>query len=64
MEKSNSVSSSGTGVAGLLGVAFVVLKLMGYINWSWWWVTIPFWGGLGVGLVLLFIVFIVSLLKS
>ena len=27
----------------LLGVAFVVLKLLGYITWSWWWVLAPFW---------------------
>lgn len=26
-----------------LGIAFVVLKLTHYINWSWWWVTSPFW---------------------
>lgn len=30
-------------VLGLLGVAFVVLKLMGIIAWSWWWVLAPFW---------------------
>lgn len=33
-------------VLGLLGVVFVVLKLTGYITWSWWFVTLPFWGGL------------------
>lgn len=38
-------SSSGIGVLGLLGIVFVVLKLVGYIDWSWWWVTAPFWGG-------------------
>lgn len=42
---SNSSSSGGVGVVGLLGVVFVVLKLTGVIDWSWWWVTIPFWGG-------------------
>ncbi|PVZ87923.1 hypothetical protein C9426_10005 [Serratia sp. S1B] len=26
-----------------LGLIFVTLKLVGYINWSWWWVTAPFW---------------------
>lgn len=36
-------SSGGIGVTGLLGVAFVVLKLTGYIDWSWWWVLAPFW---------------------
>lgn len=28
---------------GLLGIAFVVLKLTEFIDWSWWWVTAPFW---------------------
>lgn len=28
----------------LLGVLFVGLKLTDYIDWSWWWVTLPFWG--------------------
>lgn len=28
-------------ILGLLTVAFVVLKLMHYIDWSWWWVLSP-----------------------
>jgi hypothetical protein len=43
MSNSSSSSSSGVGVAGLLGVAFVVLKLTHVIDWSRWWVTAPFW---------------------
>lgn len=35
--------TGGVGVAGLLGVAFVVLKLCNVIDWSWWWVLSPFW---------------------
>ena len=27
-----------------LGVLFVGLKLTGHIDWSWWWVTAPWWG--------------------
>lgn len=45
MSDNSSSSSSGIGVLGLLGVVFVALKLTGYIDWSWWWVTAPFWGG-------------------
>jgi predicted membrane protein len=45
---SSSSSSDGVGVVGLLGVVFVVLKLTGYINWSWWYVTMPFWAGLAI----------------
>jgi hypothetical protein len=45
---SNKNSSGGVGVLGLLGVVFVALKLTGYIDWSWWYVTMPFWGGFAV----------------
>lgn len=31
------------GIGGLLGVVFITLKLCGVIDWSWWWVTCPFW---------------------
>lgn len=48
MSESSSSSSSGATTLGLLGVLFVGLKLTGYINWSWWWVTAPFWGGLAL----------------
>ena len=57
MSKQSS-SSGGIGVLGLLGVAFVVLKLMGYIDWSWWYVTLPFWGGAAVVLGVLLIAFL------
>lgn len=58
-----SVSLTG-GPMGLLGVAFVVLKLMGYIDWSWWWVTAPFWGGLAVVLAAIAVAFIWICLSS
>lgn len=44
----SSSSSSGIGVLGLLGIVFVVLKLTGFISWSWWLVTLPFWGVLAL----------------
>ena len=50
--ESSSSSSGGIGVVGLLGIAFVVLKLIGYIDWSWWWVTAPFWAGFAFALVI------------
>lgn len=42
---------------GLLGVAFVVLKLCNVIAWSWWWVTCPFWGGVVLALAIAAAVF-------
>ena len=35
--------NSGIGLGGLLQVAFIVLKLCGVIEWSWWWVLTPTW---------------------
>ena len=39
----NKERASGISISGLLGVAFIILKLCKVINWSWWWVLAPFW---------------------
>jgi hypothetical protein len=44
-------------LAGLLGVAFVVLKLCKVIDWSWWWVTAPFWGPVALVLGICVVIF-------
>ena len=37
-------SSKGLGLCDVLAVVFVVLKLIGVIDWSWWWwVLAPIW---------------------
>lgn len=33
----------GLGVCDILGIVFIILKLVGVITWSWWWVLAPFW---------------------
>ena len=38
---------------GLLGLAFIVLKLTGVSAWSWLWVTAPLWGGLAIVVLIL-----------
>lgn len=48
-------SSGGVGVAGLLGVLFIGLKLGHVIDWPWLWVLSPFWIPLGLILALLLI---------
>ncbi len=48
MENKQQVTSGGIGLGGILFIVFLVLKLTGYINWSWIWVTCPLWAGLGV----------------
>lgn len=42
----------------LLGLLFIALKLTNVIQWSWWWVLAPFWGGLAIIAVVIVVVFI------
>ena len=56
MSKSTS-PSSGVGFGGLQAIVFITLKLLGKIDWSWWWVLSPLWGSV----VLLILVFLVLL---
>ena len=50
-DKQNTSSSCGIGFTGLLTIVFIVLKLLGKISWSWWWVLSPIW--ISAGLVVL-----------
>lgn len=45
---SESKSSGGIGIFGVVFVVLITLKLAGVepvASWSWWWVTVPLWGG-------------------
>jgi len=57
MEK-NEVATGGTSLCTLLTVAFVVLKLTGFIDWSWWWVLSPIWIPTALVLVVLAVIFL------
>jgi len=54
--RETEVSYNGIGVGGLLGIVFIVLKLMGYIAWSWLWVLSPFWIPLVLLLIIVFFI--------
>lgn len=56
MASDSRSSGGGIGVPGCLFIAFVVLKLTGHIDWSWWWVTSPLW----LPLALIFLIFFVA----
>lgn len=44
----NDSSKKGVGILGIVQIVFVILKLCGLINWSWWAVLIPLWIDLGI----------------
>jgi hypothetical protein len=62
--ETKTTHSGGIGVLGLLGVVFVTLKLLGYIDWSWWWVTAPFWGGLALIAAIFLVIGFVALIVT
>lgn len=51
-------SGSGIGFCGLLTIVFIVLKLIGVISWSWWWVLAPIW----MPTVLVVFIFLIAIL--
>ena len=63
-EKNTGAVSGGVGFGGLLFLVFLVLKLCNVISWSWWWVTVPLWGPLALGLVIFIIWMAVYLISD
>ena len=59
---SNNVVYRGPGLASLLLIAFIILKLCGVITWSWLWVLSPLWISLIIEIIF-FVVWIVILCR-
>lgn len=60
MEKSSGSSSGGIGLFGATFIVFLVLKLTGYIDWSWWWVTAPLWISAGLFLAIVVAILVIA----
>ena len=39
----NKAKQGGLGIVSVLTIVFIVLKLLGVIQWSWIWVLSPLW---------------------
>ena len=55
----NKSTANGIGLPGVLFLIFLILKLTGNIDWSWWWVTSPLWIPVLLVIVILFAVLVV-----
>lgn len=55
-ENTNVALGGGCGFSGLLTIAFIVLKLCGVINWSWWLVLLPLIITIGLPIAIILIV--------
>ena len=54
----NNNTSNGLGLGTVLFIVFLILKLTGTIDWSWWWVLSPIW------ITFLFFVFIAAIVLA
>lgn len=43
------------GLGTILFIIFLILKLCGTINWSWWWVTSPIWIPVSLKIIIIII---------
>jgi hypothetical protein len=59
VSSSSTSRSGGVGFAGLLAIVFIVLKLTGFVAWSWWWVLSPLWISFGLALLILAVMAVV-----
>jgi len=60
MKISSTKVSYKVGLMELLFCSFLVLKLCGVIDWSWWWVTAPLWIPYSIILFVLIVAFVVA----
>lgn len=58
----NENTSSGIGIGMVLFIVFLVLKLTGTIDWSWWWVTSPLWIPFAVAAIILGVVGVIAII--
>lgn len=54
------MEKQGISVATILGIIFVVLKLCGVINWSWFWVLLPFWIEIAVVILFTLLIYVIA----
>ena len=52
MSRNGNDGRTGLGIADVLLVIFIVLKLCGLISWSWVWVLSPLWISIILGIIL------------
>ena len=56
----NSNSGGGIGLCGVIFIILLILKLIGVISISWWWVFSPLIIGFAIGLIFLIILILIS----
>lgn len=63
-ENKTVVKKQGLGLGTVLTIIFVVLKLVGVIDWSWVWVLAPFWITVAISLVFSLIALLIVVIAA
>lgn len=58
------MKETGLSFTTVLLIIFIVLKLVGSIAWSWWWVLAPLWVPVAFWLIIIFIGLIIAAVKA
>lgn len=54
----------GVPLGSILVIIFVLFKLTGNLDWSWWWVFSPIWLPLALFLFIVLIIFIIGIIVA
>ena len=65
-KNTEKAANGGMSLCGVLTTIFVVLKLIGVIDWPWIWVLAPFWITLILGVIgiIIAIIFVIGIFKK
>lgn len=61
MNNNTNASTGRIGFCGILTLIFITLKLIGIINWSWWWVLSPLWIPVAIALFIILIILVIKI---
>lgn len=54
-KQQQQTTTGGVSTLGVVQIVFIILKLVGVIEWSWWLVLIPLWIMIGFGFLSLIV---------
>lgn len=57
-EIKEELKSNGLGIFSVIQINFLILKLAGLVNWSWWLVLLPIFISIGVSIIGIIFLFI------
>lgn len=60
----NKTKQGGLGIVSVLTIFFIVLKLLGVIQWSWIWVLSPIWISAVIAVAVFSVILIVGRIKK